>query len=153
MLAVAELMRRDIAVAHPGVPVRRIIELMATMDVEGVLVADRRGRVIGSIGDEQLIASLHAARHRPWWRPTVADGMMPWVDERLVTLTAGEIMLKRVIVVSPMTAAVAAIHLFDDYAVNVLAVVDGGALVGAVFRADLVKQLLLPNPFGHAAER
>ena len=72
MLAVAELMRRDIAVAHPGVPVRRIIELMATMDVEGVLVADRRGRVIGSIGDEKLIASLHAARSStavPWSAP------------------------------------------------------------------------------------
>jgi len=152
MLAVGELMRQDIAVAHAGVRVRRVIELMATMDVEGVLIADVRGRVIGSIGDEQLVASLHARRHQPWWRPLVADGMASWVDERLLTLTAGEIMLKRVIEVSPLTTAIAALHLFDEHAVNVLPVVDGSVLVGAVFRTDLVKRLLLPRPFGHPAE-
>jgi CBS domain-containing protein len=152
MLPVGELMRQDIAVAHPGAPVRRVVELMATLDVEGVLIADVRGRVIGSIGDEQLVASLHASRHRPWWRPLVADGMTSWVDERLITLTAGDIMLKRVVAVSPPTTALAAIQLFDEHAVNVLPVVDSGALVGAVFRADLVKRLLLPHPFGHPAE-
>jgi len=152
MLAVCELMRQDIAVAHPGAPVRRVIELMATMDVEGVLIADVHGRVIGSIGDEQLVASLHANRHHPSWRPLVADGTS-WVDERLITLTAGDIMLKRVVVVSPTTAAVAAIRLFDEYAVNILPVVDAGALVGAVFRADLVRRLLIPHPFGDPAER
>ncbi len=153
MLAVGQLMRQDIAVAHPGASVRRVIELMATMDVEAVLIDDVRGRVIGSISDEQVVASLHASRHRPWWQPLVDDEMTSWVDERLFSLTAGDVMLKRVIVVSPMTAAGAAIRLFDEYAVNILPVVDGGALVGAVFRADLVRRLLLPHPFGHPAER
>ncbi len=151
MLAVGELMRQDIAVAHPDAPVRRVIELMVDMDAEAVLIADGRGRVIGSIGDEQLVAGLHASRHRSWWRQLVADGGATWADERL-SLTADDIMLKRVIVVSPMTAAVAAIRLFDEYAVNILAVVDGGSLVGAVFRADLVRHLLLPHPFGRPAE-
>jgi CBS domain-containing protein len=142
MLSVGEMMRHDIAMVPPHVPVRRVLEIM-DMGVEGVLVIDGRGRVVGSIGDEQLVAGLHAGRNRPWWRQLVADGVF--------TLVAADLMLRRVVAVDPFTPVTSAIRLFDEYAVNVMAVVDHGILAGAVFRSDLIRRLLLPYPFGHPA--
>jgi CBS-domain-containing membrane protein len=152
MLPIGELMRREIAVVPPHAPVRRVIEVMVDTGVEGVLVVDRRGRVVGSIGDEQLVAGLHAGRNQPWWRQLVADGGVSWVDERLFTLAAAEVMLRRVVAVDPTMSATSALRLFDEHAVNVLPVVDHGLLVGAVFRRDLVERLLLPHPFSRPAE-
>jgi CBS-domain-containing membrane protein len=143
MRAVAELMRRHVPIALPEAPLGRIIELMVDTDLEGVLIVDARGRVVGTVGDEQLVARLHASRHRPWWRQLVADGGACWSDGHLSTVTAAEIMLRRVVTVVPTTSAVAAIRLFDEYAVNVLPVVDGRQTVlGSVYRRDLVQSLL-----------
>jgi CBS-domain-containing membrane protein len=143
MLAVTELMRRHVAIAPPEAPLGRIIELMTDMDLEGVLIVDPRGRVVGTVGDEQLVAGLHASRHRPWWQQVVADGGASWADGHLSTVAAADVMLRRVVTVVPTTSAVAAIRLFDEYAVNVLPVIDGRQTVlGAVYRRDLVQSLL-----------
>ena len=75
-----------------------------------------------------------------------------WRDESLFDLAAAELMLRRVVAVDPTTSVRSAIRLFDEYGVNVIPVVDHGNLVGAVFRSDLVRRLLLSDPFGHPAE-
>jgi CBS domain-containing protein len=152
MLPIGALMRQDIAIVPPNTPVRQIIEVMVDTGLEGVLVVDGRGRVVGSVGDEQLVAGLHMSRRRPWWRQLVAGGGVSWADERLFSLAAAEVMLRRVVAVDPATSATAAIRLFDEYAVNVIPVVERGILVGAMFRSDLIKRLLLPHPFGRPAE-
>jgi CBS domain-containing protein len=152
MLSVGEMMRHDIAVVPPDTPVRRVIEVMVDTGVEAVLVIDGRRRVVGLIGDEQLVAGLHEGRNRPWWRQLVADGDESWPDQSLFALVAAELMLRRVVTVDPSTPVASAVRLFDECAVNVIPVVDHGILVGAVFRSDLVRRLLLPHPFGHPAE-
>jgi CBS domain-containing protein len=151
MLAVAEIMRHEIAVVSPDVPVRRVVEAMVEASVDGVLVIDGRGRVIGSVGDEQLVARLNASRDRPWWhRPMDEDRES--TDPRLSTLPAGEVMLRRVVTVDPALSVTSAARLFDEHAVTVMPVVDRGRLVGALFRRDLVSRLLLgaggPQPLG-----
>jgi len=152
MLPIAELMRHEIAVGSPEAPVRRVVEVMVNTGVEGVLVVDGRGRVIGSVGDDQLVAGLHASRSRAWWGRLVADGDESRAEERLSGRAAADIMLRRVIAVDPATPATSAIRLFDECGVSVMPVVDHGILVGAVFRGDLVKRLLLPGPLGRPAE-
>jgi CBS domain-containing protein len=152
MCPIGELMRHEIAVVSPDAPVRRVVEVMVDSGVEGVLVVDGRGRVIGSVGDDQLVAGLHASRSRAWWGRLVADGDEARAEERLSSRAAADIMLRRVIAVDPGTPATSAVRLFDEYGVNVMPVVDRGILVGAVFRSDLVRRLLLPHPFGRSVE-
>jgi CBS domain-containing protein len=82
----------------------------------------------------------------------VADGDEARAEERLSGRAAADVMLRRVVAVDPATPATSAIRLFDEYGVNVMPVVDHGILVGAVFRGDLVKRLLLPRPLGRPAE-
>ncbi|HKX01741.1 MAG TPA: CBS domain-containing protein [Methylomirabilota bacterium] len=148
MLPISELMRREITMVSPDAPVRRVIEIMVETGVEAVLVVDGRGRVIGSIGDDQLIAGLHSSRTRSWWGQIVADGRGGPAEEHLSDLPAGEIMLGRVVPVDPTTSARAAIRRFDEHGVSVMAVVDRRNLVGAIYRGDLIRHLLLPYAFG-----
>jgi CBS domain-containing protein len=152
MLPIGELMRHEIAVVPPDAPVRRVVEVMMGAGVEGVLVVDDRGRVIGSVGDDQLVAGLHASRSRAWWGRLVADGDEARAQERLSSQIAADVMLRRVVTVDLTTPATTALRLFDEYGVNVMPVVDHGTLVGAVFRGDLVRRLLLPRPLGRPAE-
>jgi predicted transcriptional regulator len=152
MLSVGEMMRHDIVVVAPDTPVRRIIQVMVDAEIEAVLVVDGRGHVVGSIGDEQLVAGLHAGRRRPWFRQLVADRRESGAGDSRFALVADELMLGRVVTVDPSTSVQPLIRLFDEFAVNIMPVVDHGILVGAVFRSDLVRRLLLPFPFGHHAE-
>jgi CBS domain-containing protein len=73
----------------------------------------------------------------------------PWGDDGMFDLAAREVMLTRVVSVSPALSLASAIRLFDDHGVNVLPVVQDGRLMGAVFRSDLVKRLF--HPFSGAA--
>jgi CBS domain-containing protein len=108
--------------------------------------------VVRSIGDEQLVAGLHEGRRRPWFWRLVAERGGCGANESRFALLARELMLRRVVAVDPSTSAASAIRLFDDFAVNVMPVVDRGILLGAVFRSDLVRRLLLPSSSGHPAQ-
>jgi CBS domain-containing protein len=150
MLPISELMRHEIASVSPDAPVRRVVEVMVETGVEEVLVVDGRGRVIGSVGDDQLVVSLHASQSRSWWgRLHGDDDGGP--EQRLSSLAAADVMLTRVFPVDAATSATSAARLFVEYGVNVMPVVDHGVLVGVVFRGDLIKRLLLPYAFARSA--
>src|SRR5258707_14058785 len=73
MRPISELMRHEIASVFPDAQIRRVVEIMVDTGVEEVLVVDERGRVVGSVGDDQLVAGLHASRSRSWWGRLRAD--------------------------------------------------------------------------------
>ena len=150
MLPISEVMRHEIASVSPDAPVRRVVEVMVETGVAEVLVVDGRGRVVGSVGDDQLVVSLHASRSRSWWgrRRGDDDGGH---EQRLSSLAAADVMLTRVFPVDAATSAPSAAELFAEYGVNVMPVVDHGVLVGVVFRGDLIKRLLLPYAFARSA--
>ena len=146
MLPISELMRHEVASVPPDAPVRRVVEVMLETGAEEVLVVDGRSRVVGSVGDDQLVAGLHASRSQSWWGRLGAEDDGP--ERRLSSLAAADVMLRRVFPLDPATPATAALGLFDEYGVRVMPVVDHGVLVGVVFRGDLIKRLLLPYTFG-----
>ena len=151
MLPISELMRHEVASVSPDAPVRRVVEVMMDTGVEEVLVVDARGRVVGSVGDDQLVAGLHASRSRSWWGRLGADDDGTGPEQRLSSLATADIMRRRVFPLEPATPATSAVRLFDEYGVSVMPVVHHGILVGVVFRGDLIRRLLLPYAFGHSA--
>ena len=139
--SVGEMMRArdEIAVVTVDASVRQVVDVMVKARVEGVLVVDGRGRVVGSIGDEQLVRRANEGPARPWCRHDEPD-------EGILDLGAGEVMLTRVVPVNTDVPLLSAVRLLDEYAVNVLPVLDERhRLVGALFRCDLVKQLFCPG--------
>jgi len=151
MLPISELMRHEIVAVSPDAQIRRVVEIMVDTGVEEVLVIDGRGRVVGSVGDDQLVAGLHASRTRSWWGRLEAKDRGAGPEQRLSNLAAADVMLRRVFPLDPATPATAALGLFDEYGVHVMPVVDHGVLVGVVFRGDLIRRLLLPYAFGGPA--
>jgi CBS domain-containing protein len=151
MLPISELMRHEIVAVAPDAQIRRVVEVMVDTGVEEVLVVDGRGRVVGSVGDDQLVAGLHASRSRSWWGRLRADDGGARPEQRLSSLAVADVMLRRVFPLDPATPATAALGLFDEYGVRVMPVVDHGVLVGVVFRGDLIRRLLLPSAFGGPA--
>jgi CBS domain-containing protein len=151
MLPIGELMRHEIVAVSPDAQIRRVVEVMVDTGVEEVLVVDERGRVVGSVGDDQLVAGLHASRSRSWWGRLRADDGGSGPEQRLSSLAAADVMLRRVFPLDPATPATAALGLFDEYGVRVMPVVDHGVLVGVVFRGDLIRRLLLPYALGGPA--
>ncbi len=135
----------------PDAQIRRVVEIMVDTGVEEVLVIDGRGRVVGSVGDDQLVAGLHASRTRSWWGRLEAEDRGAGPEQRLSSLAAADVMLRRVFPLDPATPATAALGLFDEYGVRVMPVVDHGVLVGVVFRGDLIRRLLFPYALGGPA--
>ena len=134
--------RQQIGVVGKDVPVRRVVQVMVEANVEGVLVVDGRGRVVGSIGDEQLVRRANAPDAQAWRLLLGRRYVAP--SNGILDLNAGDVMLTRVVPVSPDLASVSALRLLDDHAVNVLPVLDEGQPIGAVFRCDLVRQMFHP---------
>jgi CBS domain-containing protein len=99
--SVGDVMRaRDqIAVVGADATVRRVVRVMLEASVEGVLVIDRRGRVVGAVGDEQLVRRANERQTRPWWRRVADRDAEP--AEGFLDLGAREVMLTRVVCVSP----------------------------------------------------
>src|SRR5258705_6632496 len=95
MRPISELMRHEIASVFPDAPVRRVVEIMVDTGVEEVLVVDGRGRVVGSVGDDQLVAVLHASRSWSWWGRLRADDGGTGPEQRLSSLAAADVMLRR----------------------------------------------------------
>src|SRR5262245_32184379 len=134
--------RDDLATVSKDARGRRVGQFMVDADVESVLVVDGYWRVVGSIGDEQLIARAHARRAWSWRHLFAERDFEP--DPSILDLSAGDVMLRRVVPVRPELPLVSALHLFDDHSVNVLPVVADGQLMGALFRCDLVRQIFHP---------
>src|SRR6185295_11409126 len=126
MLPISELMRHEVPLVSPDAPVHRVVEVMVDTGVEAVLVVDGRGRVVGSVGDDQLVAGLHASRRRSWWGRLEAEDGGAEPGQRLSGLAAADVMLRRVFPLDPATSAPAVVGLLDEYGVNVMPVVDHG---------------------------
>src|SRR5262249_57873723 len=92
--SVGEMMRTRDEIATVGVdaPISRVVEVMAAAAVEGVLVIDERGRVIGSVADEQLVARASRSLNRPWWRSLLTADGETGKDDGVVFITDGEIL-------------------------------------------------------------
>src|SRR5260370_5606437 len=113
MLPISELMRHEIVAVAPDAQIRRVVEIMVDTGVEEVLVIDGRGRVVGSVGDDQLVAGLHASRSRSWWGRLRSDDGGARPQQRLSSLAAAGLMLRRGFPLGPPpppTAALARLH-------------------------------------------
>src|ERR1700687_5306013 len=119
MLPISELMRHEIASVSPDAPVRRVVEVMVETGAEEVLVVDGRGRVIGSVGDDQLVVSLHASQSRSCWGGLRGDDD-GGPEQRLSSLAAADVMLTRVFPVDAATSATSAARLVVEYGVDVM---------------------------------
>ena len=148
---VADVMAREVTAASPDTSIYEAARLLCEQGLPGLPVVDSRGCVVGVLSEHDLLTRLAPRRRRPWWRLLVETEQLAREYRMATGITVGEVMMGSTVTVSPATSLEVALRLFDGPEID-LVPVSARRLVGAVFRSDLVRRLLLPFPFGHHAE-
>jgi CBS domain-containing protein len=146
---VADVMARDVIPVRRETPVHQVAMILLDRGLPGIPVVDLEDRVVGVLGEQDLLARLRPRGRRAWWQGLADDGdRLARECRRAIGMTAGEVMTHPAITASPTLPVTSAVLLFDDPRVGLLPVVAEGRLVGALSRRDLVKWL----PVGPVAD-
>ena len=137
---VGEVMTRDVVSVTPETPIKDVAAVLVERGISGLPVCDADGAVVGVLSEADLLVKQGGPRH-------VSGGLFAWLVEtasapdvaKLRAHTAGEAMTSPVITIEADTPVAEAARTMVDRGVNRLPVVENGALVGIVTRADLVK--------------
>ena len=111
----AEIMTRDVVTARRDLPTEEFAALLAFHNVSGMPVLDEAGTVIGIVSEADVIGKRGA--------------------------TVGDIMTPDVVVVAQATPIEHIAALMAEKNIKRVPVIDDGALVGMVSRADIVRAL------------
>ena len=74
-MKVSEVMVRDVLTAEPGTELRRVAAMMIEKDVSGIPVVDGQGRLLGLVGELDLV-QRHTRLEPPAFFP-VLDARIP----------------------------------------------------------------------------
>jgi CBS-domain-containing membrane protein len=139
-MKVYEVMTRDVITVRPETSIGEAAQLMTTHGVSGLPVIDERGAVVGILSEGDLILRQKQRERAPWWRSFFADGeRLAREYQKAVGTTAGEVMTRSVLCVSPDLSIEAAASILDARRIRRLPVMANGRLVGIVSRGDLIK--------------
>jgi CBS-domain-containing membrane protein len=146
---VADVMTRDVARLSPETPIPEAWYQLLGQALPGLPVVDTEDRVVGVLGEHDLLGRLAARRRRPWWDLLVDTERLAREYRKAVGLTVGEVMTAPAPTISSTADLQAAARLFDAPALTAVPVVAGPRLVGVLCRRNLVGALA-PAPAGRA---
>lgn len=138
-MRVDHLMTTPVVTVTPETSLKRVAATLSERGISGLPVCDSEGRVVGVVSEadilrkEEGIAPAHGGLvDRLLGRP---DGYV----EKMAARTAGEAMTAPAITIDAGRPVAEAARMMSERGVNRLPVTHGGALVGIVTRADLVR--------------
>ncbi|HLY56817.1 MAG TPA: CBS domain-containing protein [Stellaceae bacterium] len=141
----SDIMTRDVVSVGPETGLKEVARLLLERGISAVPVVDPAGEVIGMVSEGDLIGRDDAEREarRDWWLALLAEGeaLHP---EFLASFgdgdrTAREVMSAPVVTVTEAAEAREIARLLAAHHVKRVPVLRGGALVGIVSRADLLR--------------
>ena len=143
----ADIMTTKLVLLHPMDEVPRIAEILAKHQISAAPVVDQQGKLLGMVSEDDLIRPLSAktATRRAWWLELLAEGedlapdFLAYLKQEV--RTAGELMTREVISVSPETGVEEIVDLLARHNIKRVPVLKGGELVGIVSRADIIRTL------------
>lgn len=137
-MRVAELMTSEVVTVRAETPLREAAALLAEKRISGLPVVDAGGRVVGVLSEGDIVAKAGGA--------TRGNRLLGWLLEPDVDLadkirarTVGEAMSAPALTIEADRRVHEAARLMAAEGINRLPVVDDGALVGIVTRADVVR--------------
>jgi CBS domain-containing protein len=150
-MRVRELMSTDLEVVRPDTSYKELVERMLARNVSGLPVVDEQGSLVGIVTEADVIRKQawgEGERHRHRALDLVdrlLSGRKPTSLDRIVGLTAGDMMSRRVVTASPDDDLRQAARTMLVYGVKRLPVVSDGRLVGLMSRADLMRYFDRPD--------
>ena len=138
---VKDVMTADVVAVRPGTTFKELAAALRQYRVSGFPVVDDAGRVTGVVSEADMLAKEALAE------PGLVTGLMHHSDVRKAEgLTAGDLMTRQVVTVSPDDPVEQAARMMHFLRVRQLPVVNsGGELVGIVSRSDVLSVFDRPD--------
>jgi len=142
----SEIMIADVITLSPDMPVREVAALMAGKGISGAPVIDANRRVLGVVSKRDLVAKV-ARPHLPAHIELLGgviylENPLEMRDEikKMLGLTAGDIMTRKVVSVDEDTEIEEIARLMCEKKINRVPVLRDGVLVGLITRDDIIRQ-------------
>ena len=143
---VQDVMTRDVVAVRGATPFKELVRLLNEHRITALPVLDDTGRVVVGVVSETDLALKEVAPLREAHTPVFETTEHRVERAKAASLTAADLMTTPAVTAGPDELVAAAARRMYDRTVKRLPVVDrGGALVGIVTRADLLKVFLRPD--------
>jgi CBS domain-containing protein len=141
----ADIMTQPVISVTPETKIAEAARLMLQHRISGLPVVDGEGALVGIVTEGDLVrrSEIGTERHRVRWvELLIGPGRLArdYVDAH--ARTVGEVMTDSVAVVSPDAMLPEVVRLMEKRHVKRVPVVENGAIVGIVSRANLVRALV-----------
>jgi CBS domain-containing protein len=141
----ADIMTRPVINVTPETKIAEAARLMLQHRISGLPVVDAEGTLVGIVTEGDLVrrSEIGTERHRARWvELLIGPGRLArdYVDAH--ARTVGEVMTDNVAVVSPDATLPEVVRLMEKRHVKRVPVVEKGAVIGIVSRANLVRALV-----------
>ena len=133
-LLVRDLMTSRPRAVGPDTPIRQAALTMVRHGIGGLPVVDAEGRIVGMLGEKELLRHLQTN----YLQPGAAQRPPAQGDRR----TVRDVMTRQVLCVSPTQPVAEVSSIMSSKDVNSVPVVTGGLLVGFLTRGDIVRKLI-----------
>lgn len=142
-MQVRDIMTKTVISASPDTTIDQVVALMMKHRISALPVVDSAGAITGIVSEGDLMRRVEGARQPgSWWLSLISGARETAADfVKLRGRHARDIMSRNVITVAPDTAVGEAARKLERHRIKRMPVVEDGALVGLVSRANLLQAL------------
>jgi acetoin utilization protein AcuB len=137
-------MHTRLVTVSPDTSLRKAKEIIEEKKINHLLVVNKNGDLVGIVSDRDVKQS--------WASPATALSVHE-LNYLLSQLTVANIMVKKIITISPGTTIERAAYIMQENRINSLPVIDSEKLVGIITSSDVMGVLLHAIGFGEESAR
>jgi CBS-domain-containing membrane protein len=140
-----DVMVSPVITTTPSASVREVAQVLLQNRISGLPVIDDTGKLVGVVSEGDLMrrADLGTERHRSWWLATLfaeeESLAVEYVKQH--SKKVADLMTKRIVTASPDASLNEIAGLLERHSIKRVPIVENGALVGIVTRANLIQAL------------
>jgi CBS domain-containing protein len=140
-----DVMVSPVITTKPSTSVKEVAQILLTNRISAVPVIDDAGKLVGIVSEGDLMrrADLGTARHRSWWLAALFAEEEALAAEYVKqhSKKVSDVMTKRVVTASSDAPLGEIAGLLERHSIKRVPIVENGALVGIVSRANLIQAL------------
>jgi len=140
-----DVMVSPVITTTPSASVREVAQILLNNRISGVPVVDDAGKLVGIVSEGDLMrrADLGTERHRSWWLAALFAEEEVLASEYVKqhSKNVADVMTKRLVTAAPDTPLGEIAGLLERHSIKRVPIVENGALVGVVSRANLIQAL------------
>jgi CBS domain-containing protein len=140
-----DVMVSPVITTKPSASVKEVAQILLRHHISAMPVIDDAGKLVGIVSEGDLMrrADLGTERHRSWWLATLfaEEEVLAAEYVKQHSRKVADVMTKRVVTASPDAPLGEIAGLLERHSIKRVPIVDNGALVGIVSRANLIQAL------------